>query len=50
MQDLALVYLLRAQHVKKQQELNLNYLIYLTRDNYENYNLKILTLHYSSLT
>ena len=34
MQDLALVYLLRAQHVKKQQELNLNY--HITRDNYEN--------------
>jgi len=30
MQDLALVSLLRAQHVKKRQELNLNYLIYLT--------------------
>ena len=28
--------LLRAQHVKKPQELNQNYLIYLTRDNYEN--------------
>ena len=36
MRDLALVFLLQAQHVKKQRELNQNYLIYLTRDNYEN--------------